>query len=151
LGALAIVGAFFLIKDNYKAFKMSHILIMAGVFLSLFATLLFNLHLINPFVWMILGTAGMYLGYLPFNCLYFERMISVYKIKGNVGFVMYIADAFGYLGTVVVLLVKEFIPIKYSWVHFFSFLFYAMGIIGVVLIGLSMMMHAKIKKQTTLI
>jgi hypothetical protein len=151
LGALAIVGAFFLIKDNYKAFKMSHILIMAGVFLSLFATLLFNLHFINPFVWMILGTAGMYLGYLPFNCLYFERMISVYKIKGNVGFVMYIADAFGYLGTVVVLLVKEFIPIKYSWVHFFSFLFYAMGIIGVVLIGLSMMMHAKIKKQTTLI
>jgi hypothetical protein len=151
LVALAIVGGFFLIRDNYRAFRMSHILIMAGVSLSLIATLFFNMHLINPFIWMVLATAGMYLGYLPFNCLYFERMLSVYKIKGNVGFVMYIADAFGYLGTVVVLLVKEFIPIKYSWVHFFSFLFYAMGIIGVVLIGLSMMMHAKIKKQTTLI
>ncbi|WP_227818715.1 DUF5690 family protein, partial [Klebsiella aerogenes] len=66
----------------------------------------------------------MYLAYLPFNCLYFERMLSTYKIRANVGFVMYIADAFGYLGTVAVLLIKEFFSIKYSWVTFFSGLFY---------------------------
>lgn len=96
---------------------------------------------------MILATAGLYLGYIPFNCLYFERMLATYKINGNVGFVMYIADAFGYLGTVIVLLVKEFIPLQYSWVSFFSWLFYAAGILGILLISLSLLVHAGLFKK----
>lgn len=147
LVALAIIGGFFLIKNNYKAFRISHFLIIAGVSLSMIVTFFFNLHFVSPFIWMVLATAGLYLGYLPFNCLYFERMLSVYKIKGNIGFVMYIADAFGYLGTVVVLLVKEFITIKYSWVNFFSFLFYTAGIVGVLLIAISLGMHSKMYKN----
>lgn len=145
--ALVIIGGFFLIKSNYRAFRMSHFLIMAGVSMSLIITIFFNLHLVSPFAWMVTAMAGLYLGYLPFNCLYFERMLSVYKIKGNFGFVMYIADAFGYLGTVMVLLVKEFVTIKYSWVNFFSLLFYTAGIVGVVLIATSLFMHSKIYKQ----
>lgn len=145
--ALAVVGGFFLIKNNYKAFRITHFLVIAGISMSVIVTLLFNYHFITPFVWMLSATAGLYLGYIPFNCLYFERMLSVYKIKGNVGFVMYIADAFGYLGTVMVLLIKEFIPIKYSWVHFFSLLFYTAGIAGVLLVGISLGMHSKMFKK----
>lgn len=147
LFALAVVGSFFLIKNNYRAFRMSHFLIIAGMVLSVVSTLLFNFHLISAFAWMLIATAGLYLAYLPFNCLFFERMLSVYKIKGNIGFVMYISDAFGYLGTVLVLLVKEFITIRYSWVNFFSFLFYASGIAGILLVSISLGMHAKIYKQ----
>jgi hypothetical protein len=144
--ALAIIGGFFLIKNNYKAFRASHFLIMAGVLLAVFTTILFNLNYISPFIWMLFATTGLYLAYLPFNCLYFERMLSTYKIEANVGFVMYIADAFGYLGTVAVLLIKEFIPIKYSWVNFFSFLFYSIGILGVILIVISISTHSKLYK-----
>jgi len=147
LFALAVVGGFFLIKDNYKAFRMSHYLIIAGVTMSAVITMLFNLHMVSPFTWMVTATAGMYLGYLPFNCLFFERMLSVYKIKGNIGFLMYIADAFGYLGTVIVLLVKEFIPIKYSWVNFFSFLFYSAVVVGILLVGCSLLLHSKMYKN----
>ena len=68
-------------------------------------------------------------------------------LKGNFGFLMYIADSFGYLGTVVVLLVKEFVTIKYSWVSFFSVLFYTAGIVGVMLIGTSLFINAKIYKR----
>ena len=145
--ALAIIGGFFLIKNNYLAFRISHFIIIAGVILSIISTVCFNAQIISPFVWMILATTGLYLGYLPFNCLFFERMLSVYKIKGNVGFVMYIADAFGYLGTVLVLLIKEFIPIHYSWVNFFSFLFYTAGVVGLVLVAISLAMHSKLFKQ----
>ena len=145
--ALALVGGFYLIKNNYNAFRITHFLVIAGISMSVVVTVLFNYHFINPFVWMITATTGIYLGYIPFNCLYFERMLSVYKIKGNVGFVMYIADAFGYLGTVLVLLVKEFISIKYSWVHFFSLLFYTAGIAGVVLVGISLGIHSKMFKK----
>jgi len=143
---LAIIAGFFLIENNYKAFRASHFLILFGVILAVFTTILFNLYYISPYIWMLFATTGLYLAYLPFNCLYFERMLSVYKIEGNVGFAMYIADAFGYLGTVAVLLIKEFIPIKYSWVNFFSFLFYSSGIIAVVLIIISMRTHTKLYK-----
>jgi predicted Na+-dependent transporter len=56
---------------------------------------------------------------------------------------MYIADAFGYLGTVIVLLIKEFVPIQYSWISFFSVLFYTAGILGVLLIGMGLGMHSR--------
>lgn len=144
---LAIIAGFFLIKSNYKAFRLSHFLIMAGVLLSAVSTFCFNSHFISPFTWMLLSTTGLYLAYLPFNCVYFERMLATYKINGNIGFVMYIADAFGYLGTVAVLLIKEFIPIQYSWINFFSFLFYTAAIIGVILIIVSLSTHSKLYKN----
>jgi hypothetical protein len=99
---------------------------------------------------MIASMMGIYLAYLPFNGFYFERMIAAFKIKGNVGFLMYIADAFGYLGTILVLLIKEFMPVKYSWVHFFSFLYFAIGIIGFLLAGIGFIIHTRMYKSRLL-
>lgn len=140
---LVIVGLFFLFKSNFVAFKWIHILVLLGLTLLVGATLLYNLQFINPFLWMVISTTGLYFAYLPFNCLYFERFISVYKINGNVGFVMYIADAFGYLGTVVVLLIKEMLPIHYNWNVFFSAIFYTSGILGILLIYFTLNLHLK--------
>jgi len=144
LVVLVIVGGSFLIKNNYRAFRVSHFLVIAGVLLGAITTLCFNMHLISPFNWMLMATTGLYLAYLPFNCLYFERMLATYHVKGNIGFVMYIADAFGYLGTVAVLLVKEFMTFKYSWISFFSSIFYIVGISGVVLLITSLKIHHKL-------
>ena len=144
---LIIMAAFFLIKNNKRAFKASHYMVLAGLILAAIATFLFNSHYLTAFTWMLLATTGLYCAYLPFNCIYFERMIATYKIKSNFGFVMYIADAFGYLGTVAVLLIKEFMPIKYSWVNFFSFLFYAAAIAGMVLIITSLNIHRYLFKS----
>ncbi|MGC4102621.1 DUF5690 family protein [Ferruginibacter sp.] len=144
---LVVMGAFVIVKNNYRAFKGSHYLVLAGLAFSATATLCFNIHLLPTFAWMLIATTGLYLAYLPFNCLYFERMIATYKINGNFGFVMYIADAFGYLGTVTVLLIKEFMPVKYSWTAFFTFLFYTSAILGVLLIATSLNIHSKLFKK----
>ncbi|MDO9157065.1 DUF5690 family protein [Sediminibacterium sp.] len=143
---LIIIATFFSIKSNLKAFIFTHILVIIGLLISLGATLLFNQHFLSPLYWMICSSAGLYLAYLPFNCLYFERMISTYSVKGNVGFVMYIADAFGYLGTVLVLLIKEFVSFQFSWVVFFSFLFTVSAIIGIILVFITLMGHLKFFK-----
>jgi hypothetical protein len=85
---------------------------------------------------MICVGTGLYLSYVPFNALYFERMIASYKIKGNVAFIMYIADAFGYLGSVMVLFIKQFFGLKLSWTNFFInavFIISAFGIAGTIL------------------
>ncbi|MBS1510810.1 MAG: hypothetical protein JST86_08225 [Bacteroidetes bacterium] len=141
---LAIMASFFLIKDNYRAFRLSHYLVIAGLAAAMLATYCFHQHWINSFTWMLTATTGLYLAYLPFNCLYFERMLATYKVNGNIGFVMYIADAFGYLGTVAVLLIKENISFHYSWVNFFTFLFYASGITGTLLLLMSVNLHRKL-------
>lgn len=108
-----------LVKDNIKAFMINHYIIIAGYVLALVTTLLFQAHYINPIIWMIMIGTGLYLCYVPFNALYFERMIASYKMNGNVGFIMYIADAFGYLGSVVVLFIKQFFGLHVSWTTFF--------------------------------
>ena len=43
---------------------------------------------------------GTYLGYLPFNCLLFDRLIAAFGSVANAGFFIYVADSFGYLGSV---------------------------------------------------
>ncbi|HEX3023962.1 MAG TPA: DUF5690 family protein, partial [Chitinophagaceae bacterium] len=131
---LVIVGSFFIIRNNSKAFQLTYGVIFFGFFLTAASTLLFQLHFISPLIWFVAATTGLYMGYVPYNCLYFERMLATFKVQGNVGFVMYIADAFGYLGTVFVLLLKEFVTIKYSWVSFFSILFYVSAFAGILLI-----------------
>jgi hypothetical protein len=67
---------------------------------------------------MFIATTGLYMSYLPFNGLYFDRFIAVFKIKANVGFIMYIADTFGYLGTVIILIFKSFANVQISWTQF---------------------------------
>src|SRR4051812_21189614 len=48
-----------------------------------------------------------YLGYVPYNAVFFERMIASFHYKSNVGFIMYVAHARGGPGSVSVLPVKE--------------------------------------------
>ena len=72
------------------------------------------------------------MGYIPFQCIFFERMIATFKVKGNVGFLMYIADAFGYLGSVLVMLSKEFFSVNVKWSGLYSH-----GVVFVSIIGVS--------------
>jgi hypothetical protein len=131
---LAVIGGFFLVRNNYKAFQLNNLIIIFGFLLAAFATFLYHLNTISPIVWIVCASSGLYLGYVPYNCFYFERMLAAYKVPGNVGFLIYIADAFGYLGTVLVLLVKEFVSFRYSWVGFFTGLFYISAAGGIILV-----------------
>lgn len=109
-----------LVKNNFRAFMINHYMVIGGYALTLVSTLLFTAHYIDPVVWMTMTGTGLYLSYVPFNALYFERMIAVYKVKSNIGFIMYVADAFGYMGSVLVLFLKEFIGMQLSWTSFFT-------------------------------
>ncbi len=144
---LAVIGGFFIIRNNYRAFQLNNVIIIGGFALAALSTVAFHFHLISPVVWIISASAGLYLGYVPYNCFYFERMLAAYKIPGNVGFLIYIADAFGYLGTVVVLLVKEFVKIRYTWVSFFTGMFYIAAIVGIVLVLWGSVLFARIYRN----
>jgi len=144
---LAVIGGFFLIKNNYRAFQLNNVIIIGGFVLAAVATLGYHLGLFSPVVWIITASAGLYLGYIPYNCFYFERMLAAYKVPGNVGFLIYLADAFGYMGTVVVLLVKEFVRIRYTWVDFFTGMFYVAAAGGIVLVVWGAVLFGRIYKK----
>ncbi len=147
---LAVIGGFFLIRNNYRAFQLNNVIIIGGFAFAAGATAAFHLHMISPVAWIVTASAGLYLGYVPYNCFYFERMLAAYKIPGNVGFLIYIADAFGYLGTVVVLLVKEFVKLHYTWVDFFTGMFYVSAGAGILLVLWGSVLFAKIFRNQNL-
>jgi hypothetical protein len=53
---------------------------------------------------MVLQGVGLYLPYIAVHTTIFERLIAMTRDRGNIGYLMYLADAFGYLGYVFVLL-----------------------------------------------
>jgi hypothetical protein len=84
------------------------------------ATLLFSLKVIGPVTWMTMAGLGLYMGYVPYNAIFFDRMIATFNYRSNVGFIMYIADSMGYLGSVSILFIKELGRPTISWGAFFK-------------------------------
>jgi len=101
--ALAGLAALMLVRDNLRALLAMHgLIVLGGVMLGL-GTLAFQFGLIGAMHWVILTGAGLYLAYTPFNAMLFDRMIAVLGRAGNAGFLIYIADASGYAGSVALL------------------------------------------------
>ena len=121
------VGLLALVKNNFKALWLYHALLIGGAILLLVATVLFQRGLLSPVLWMILSGIGIIFPYILFNGVIFDRILAAFREKGNVGFLMYIADAIGYLGSVAVLLWRNFGEADMSWVHFFARLCLAGG------------------------
>lgn len=120
VGVLIALGSLIWIKNNRHALLISHLIIVAGFGLIGVSTLLFQHQLLSPTLWMIFTGLGLYLAYVPFNCIFFDRLLAAFKYVGTVGFVMYLADSFGYLGSVAVLFYKEFGQHDLSWLAFFQ-------------------------------
>lgn len=117
LGTMALLA---LIRKNMEAFRVIHVVIAIGFILAGISSWLFIQGWINGRLWMQLVGLGLYMSYIPFNCIFFERMIAAFRIQGNVGFLIYIADAFGYLGSVAIMLIKEFMDVDPGWAGFYS-------------------------------
>ncbi|WP_288376008.1 DUF5690 family protein [uncultured Chryseobacterium sp.] len=130
---LVILGFMVKVKNNKKAFAYYHYILFAGILTVGFSTYLFQQGLLSPFLWMTISGFGMYICYIPFNGIYFDRMIAAFEIKGNVGFLIYIVDSFGYLGSVLILLYKNFGSAQTSWLHFYINLNYIITIMVLIL------------------
>jgi MFS family permease len=127
---LVVMSMLVMVRKNIKAFRLVHFVIIAGFLLAGISSWLFIHQKISGTFWMQLVSLGLYMGYIPFNCIFFERLIATFKIAGNVGFLIYIADAFGYLGSVTVMLIKEFLKLELNWSQFYS-----QGVVWVSILG----------------
>jgi MFS family permease len=150
VAVLVAMSLLILVRKNLKAFSVIHIMIIFGCALIGIGTVLFALGLIGPMVWMTLAGLGLYLGYVPYNAVFFERFLASFQYKGNVGFLIYVADSMGYLGSVSVLLVKELGQPRISWGTFFKDSVMTVAIIGGICATLSLLYFLRsARKQGT--
>ncbi|WP_295672030.1 DUF5690 family protein [uncultured Mucilaginibacter sp.] len=144
---LVAISLLILVKRNLKAFRIIHYMIISGCLLIGTGTILFGLGLIGPMVWMTMAGLGLYLGYVPYNAVFFERLLATYHYKGNVGFLIYVADSIGYLGSVSVLLVKELGQPSISWGAFFKNSVMTVAIVGGICATLSLLYFLREAKK----
>ncbi|KPQ18774.1 MAG: integral membrane protein [Algoriphagus marincola HL-49] len=119
LVVLLISGTMVLIRNNQKAFYTGMILTAASGLGILVFTLLFERAQISPVFWMVATGICIYLPYILYHCLIFERLLAFLRFSGTIGYLFYVADAFGYASSVGILLVKELLHFKSTWVEFF--------------------------------
>lgn len=150
LTVLIVIGSLMVIKNNFKAMVINHLIVLIGMITVGLSTLAYENQLINAPTWMILIGMGLYFGYIQFNSIFFDRLIATFRYVSTVGFLIYLADSFGYLGSVGVLLFKEFGNAELSWLEFFISSGYILSIAGSALIVLSLVYFIlKYKSWTT--
>jgi MFS family permease len=129
---LILIGSMILVKNNRKAFVITQYIILFGFAMAGISSFLFIQHLISPFLWMTLVGLGLYIGYIPFNCILFDRLIATFRITGNVGFLMYLADSFGYMGSVSVIVFKTVFHLDIQWTVLYSRGVVCLSVLGVI-------------------
>ncbi|MFD1619800.1 DUF5690 family protein [Thalassotalea marina] len=136
---LFVLAAMVVIKNNTTAFLSNHGFILLGCALLGGTTYAFEQQWIDGKSWMVWLGAGLYIAYIPYNCFLFDRMISAVGSTANAGFLIYLADSAGYLGSVSILLYRTFASPDISWLEFFIQLCYLVATLGGALVIGSML------------
>ncbi len=144
---LVLMALLTVVRNNYRALQLNHLLVITGLALAGIATWLFTQHILPPFGFMVLTGLGLYLGYVPFNVMFFERKIAALRRPANVGFLMYTADSFGYLGSIGVLLFKNYFSRQISYSAFFIQSVYIVSIAGIVFMLFSLLYFNRVIKN----
>ena len=132
--ALGALGLIIVVRDNARALLVVQVVIIAGLVLLGGSTLAFQAGWLGPIAWMILSGAGLYMAYTPFNAMLFDRMIAVSGRIGTAGFLIYVADSAGYLGSCALLLWRNFGLTSLDWLQVFVASAYVTAIAGIALV-----------------
>lgn len=143
LAVIAINGVVFLVRDNRRAFLISMWICAGGLLLALAAIFSWHGGMLAPFHLMVLLGVGMYLPYVAVHTTVFERLIALTRERGNIGFLMYLADATGYLGYCGVMLARSWLKPDEDFLPFFLSLSTALLVVSLVFFGASMLMFAR--------
>ncbi|NUP11155.1 MAG: hypothetical protein HOW73_34350 [Polyangiaceae bacterium] len=130
-GALVGIAAIGWITSNRNALLAIHGLLIGGAVIVAGSTLLFQAGIMGPITWMIAIGLGVYVAYVPYNCVLFDRLVAASGSRANAGFLIYVADASGYAGSVLLLVYKNVGQKNLSWVGFLESLgLFASGVIA---------------------
>lgn len=130
---LALFGMMVWVKNNLRAMTVLYGLIIAGMIVMSLVSFGHEQLNLSPVAWLFIQSLCLYMAYLTFQTIFFDRFIACFKIRGNVGFFIVTTDFLGYTGTVLVLILKEYMGAHVDWAVFYNQLAGYVGIICCVL------------------
>ena len=134
VGVLILMALLQRVKNNFRAFTFLNSIMLTGGLLVGLSTYAYATGLLSPGHWFLLTGLGLYMGYVPCNGLYFERLVAAFRYVSTVGFIVTLADWYGYLGSVAVLLYKNFGHASISFREFFMNGAYILAVFYTVLV-----------------
>lgn len=137
VGVLVVMALLQRVTDNFRAFVLLNGIMLAGGALVGLSTWAYSTGALSPGTWFLLTGLGLYMGYVPCNGLYFERLVAAFRYVSTVGFIVTLADWYGYLGSVGVLLYKNFGQGDISFRQFFMYGAYTLSVFYSVLVVIS--------------
>ena len=126
---LVIFGLMVFVRSNLKALSILLGLIIISMVVMVVVSFGYEQLQLNAIVWLFIQSLCLYLAFLTFQTIFFDRFIACFKIRGNVGFFIAMNDFLGYTGTVIVLAVKEFFSPDINWTTFYNLM---AGYVGVI-------------------
>ena len=146
---LGIFGLMVFVKDNLKALSVLFVLIMSGMVVMSVVSFGQEQFRLSPVAWLFIQSLCLYITYLTFQTIFFDRFIACFRIRGNVGFFIVTTDFLGYTGTVVVLVLKEFCNPNIDWALFYNQLAGYVGIFCCILFACSFVyLHQRFRRET---
>ena len=125
---LVVNGLSVLIEDNRRAFVASLSISIGGGVLMLVALVGLSRSWIGGFGFMVILGSGLYLPYVAVHTTVFERLIAMTRERGNLGFLMYLADAAGYLGYAALMMARSVLPAGPGFLQFFKVTCWIVGV-----------------------
>lgn len=147
---LVIFGLMVFVKNNLKALSILLGLIIVSMIVMAIVSLGYQQFRLNPVLWLFIQSLCLYMAYLTFQTIFFDRFIACFKIRGNVGFFIAMNDFLGYTGTVAVLALKEFFSPDINWTAFYNLM---AGYVAVIclfaFIGSLIYLHQRYRKENS--
>ena len=134
LGLLLLLTGF---KNHFKSIAAHHISILSGLLLLLASSWFLKLQIFDPVINLVLYTIGLYICYNTLQCLFLDRFIAAFHVKGNIGFFFYFMDSVGYLGSCFIIFNKEIFSPKLNWLNYFLQVSFILGLTGIISIVVS--------------
>jgi hypothetical protein len=129
LAVMLVLGMLYVVKDNRRALMWTYVIMIGGSVMIGVSTLLFEAGVLGPTSWMTAVGLGLYLGYVPYGCVLFDRTIAALGVVATAVFLIYVSDAVAYGGSVAIVIYKTVGQAEISKLEFFRYFSYATSIV----------------------
>ena len=150
IGVVLINGLAVWIRNNRSAFLGALMLVLGGFLVVLAALVGRHVQLLDSFSFMVFVGLGMYVPYVAFHTTVFERLIAAFRERGNIGYLMYLADAAGYAGYIALMFGQNLLPQQMNFLDLFLVSTFWICLLATALVLLLMVHFARsVPRQTS--
>lgn len=145
-GVMLGLGALMAIKNNRVGLLAVHALMLSGTVIIGVTTALFQAGWLDGYWWMVSVGLGLYLAYVPYGCVLFDRLIAAVGVTATAAFMIYVTDAAGYFGSVAVMFYKDLGQADLPWLEFFTNFAWITSVVCTLLYALSAGYFARVTR-----